>query len=487
LNAGERLNGTVRFGEFEIDTAALELRRGAERVPLAPQAVAALLVLVRNGGELVTREALYAELWPDPDVDVDRGLNTLIRQIRIALGDDATDPTFIRTYPRRGYRFLVRPSERSEAPALPSRERAGRTAAVAGVAAAVVIAVAVGSRLLDRRGQSRDTRMADDTVAADFAVADLDAGIRERFLEGEFLLEQGSPARRAQAVEPLEEVVLAAPAFAGAHALLADALFWAGRYEDARAAAQSALALKPDEPRALVVRGTVRLIRDWDPDGAETDLREAVRLAGAEPEPHHALAFALATAGHHTDAIQELKRAHSLDPVSAVVTGDLGLIHLYAGDLASAAEYCERAAVLEPDAAWAAECAFDALAHLGRHEAARPFAERIVGWSGESPAAVLGAADDPAARTTQRFRAWRADQAVRALAGGGSAMGAALALADAGRRREAVAALGLAAEDRGPGLITITVDPRFRSLRDEPGFRELAADLARHGFARLPS
>jgi tetratricopeptide (TPR) repeat protein len=236
-----------------------------------------------------------------------------------------------------------------------------------------------------------------------------------------------------------------------------------------------------------VVRGTVRLIRDWDPDGAETDLREAVRLAGEEPEPHHALAFALATAGRHADAIRELERAHSLDPVSAVVTGDLGLIHLYAGDLASAAEYCERAATLEPDAAWAAECAFDALAHLGRHEAARPFAERIVAWSGESSVAVLGAVGDPATRTTHRFRAWRAEQAVRSLAGGGSAIGAALALADAGRRREAVAALGRAAEDRGPGLITITVDPRFRSLRDEPAFRDLAAELARHGFARLPS
>jgi DNA-binding winged helix-turn-helix (wHTH) protein/Flp pilus assembly protein TadD len=483
LNAGEQLNGTVRFGDFEIDTAALELRRGGERVPLAPQAVSALLILARNAGELVTRETLYAELWPEPDVDVDRGLNTLIRQIRIALGDDAAHPSFIRTYPRRGYRLLIQPEggDAASMPALGHRDR--RLVAMAAVLAAALGAV----WFLRPFGDSDPVRIAGDTVAADFAVADLDPGIRERFLEGEFLLEQGSPSRRAQAVAPLEEVVAASPAFARARAFLSDALFWAGRYEDARTAAQSALALNAAEPRALVVRGTVRLIRDWDLEGAEADLREAVAQAGDEPEPHHALAFALATAGRHAEAIRELEVAHRLDPVSAVVTGDLGLIHLYAGDLGAAATYCEQAASLEPDAAWAAECAFDALAHLGRHDAARPFAERIVGWSGESTAAVLGDRNGPAARVTRLFRSWRAEHAVRALASDGSAFGAALALADAGRRSEAVDALDRAATERGPGLITITIDPRFRSLRDEPRFRELAADLARHGFARIPT
>jgi tetratricopeptide (TPR) repeat protein len=448
--------------------------------------VTALLVLARNAGELVTRETLYAELWPEPDVDVDRGLNTLIRQIRIALGDDAAHPSFIRTYPRRGYRLLVQP-ETGDVASLPARARRDRRLVVAAAAVLLLAAVAAGARLLGAVADTIASGIAGDTMAAEFSVADLDPAIRERLHEGEFLLEQGSPARRAQAVAPLEEVVAAAPGFARARAYLSDALFWAGRYEDARAAAQSALELNVAESRALVVRGTIRLIRDWDPAGAEVDLRDAVDRADDEPEPHHALAFALATAGQHEEAILELELAHRLDPVSAIVTGDLGLIHLYAGDLASAAEYCGRAASLEPDAAWAVGCAFDAFAHMGRHEAARPFAERLVAWSGDSPDAVLGSPVGPASQATARFRAWRAERAASALIDGGSAIGAALALADAGRHREAVDALARAAAERGPGLITITIDPRLRSLRDEPRFRELAADLARHGFARLPS
>ena len=63
-----------RFDEFEVDGEALELRRAGERTPATPPAVRALLLLLRSAGRLVTREELYAELWPAPGVDVERGL-----------------------------------------------------------------------------------------------------------------------------------------------------------------------------------------------------------------------------------------------------------------------------------------------------------------------------------------------------------------------------------------------------------------------------
>lgn len=499
------MNRTIRFGDFEIDTAALELRRAAEPVPLTPQAVRALIALVRGEGELVTREELYAELWPEPDVDVDRGLNTLIRQIRIALGDDASDPTFIRTYPRRGYRFLVDPVRHATGPyaAAVSTDPANRDGGerpangrpgtrpprrgVAVLAVAGLVSVLLIARLAFRSGPEAGTPIEGDPVESDLADAGLDRDIRERFLEGRYLLEQGSLERRAAAVAPLEAVTRAAPSFAPGHAFLADALFWAGRLEEARAAAGEALDLDRTQVRALIVRGTVRLVRDWDMAAADADLHEAVRLAGGEPEPHHALAFLLAAAGRHAEAVRELETAHRLDPISAIVTGDLGLIHLYAGDPARAAEFCERAVSLDPQAGWAAECAFDALMELGRHAMARPHAARMVGWTGESAAVVLGddGVTDHAANL--RFVAWRADRAMRSLESGGSAWSAALALAGAGRRDDAILALVRAARERGPGMVTITIDPRFRTLWSEPTFRDLAARLAERGFAPLPS
>lgn len=472
----------LQFEDFEIDVAALELTHDRARVPISPQAVRALILLVRNAGRLVTREELYHELWPEPDIDVDRGLNTLIRQIRIGLGDSATRPRFIRTYPRRGYRFLV------ELEAAPGARRAGRRIPLIAAAGVLILAGMLGVRQLTGPSSAEATSVAVDDLDPMSSSESLPAELRERYLAGLYLLEQPAPARRAQATAAFEDVIASAPDFAAAHAGLADALFWAGRLEDARSAADHAIGLQPASPRALIVRGTVRLVRDWDLHGAEADLREAVRLAATRPEPHHALAFALATAGDHAGAIRELDMAYRLDPVSAIVTGDLGLIHLYAGRFEDAADYCQRAIRLEPEAWYAVECAFDALAHLGRFDQARPHAERIVAASGALVTEVMGDISVADADATRRFRGWRADRARTALgSGNGSAWGAALALAEAGHTAAALDALERAAEERGMGFVTITIDPRFRPLWSERRFQALAEDLTARGFAPVSS
>ena len=97
----------LRFDVFELDSAAGELRRQGDRVKLPPQPFRVLELLVRRGGEVVTRADLRDRIWNDSFVDFEQGLNFCIRQIREALGDTADAPRFIETLPRRGYRFLV--------------------------------------------------------------------------------------------------------------------------------------------------------------------------------------------------------------------------------------------------------------------------------------------------------------------------------------------------------------------------------------------
>jgi DNA-binding winged helix-turn-helix (wHTH) protein/tetratricopeptide (TPR) repeat protein len=97
----------LRFDVFELDTAAGELRRHGDRVKLPPQPFRVLELLVRRGGEVVTRADIRERIWSDSFVDFEQGLNFCIRQIREALGDTADAPRFIETLPRRGYRFLV--------------------------------------------------------------------------------------------------------------------------------------------------------------------------------------------------------------------------------------------------------------------------------------------------------------------------------------------------------------------------------------------
>src|SRR5262252_6722185 len=96
----------LRFDVFELDSAAGELRRKGDRVKLPPQPFRVLELLVRRGGEVVTRTDIRERIWSDSFVDFEQGLNFCIRQIREALGDDAEAPRFIETLPRRGYRFV---------------------------------------------------------------------------------------------------------------------------------------------------------------------------------------------------------------------------------------------------------------------------------------------------------------------------------------------------------------------------------------------
>src|SRR5262245_48269256 len=102
----------IRFADFELDVGSGELRKsGGDPVLLAEQPFRILVTLIRQSGNLVTRDELRRELWPeDTFVDFENSLNAAIKRLRIALGDSATDPRFIQTIPRRGYRFIA-PSE----------------------------------------------------------------------------------------------------------------------------------------------------------------------------------------------------------------------------------------------------------------------------------------------------------------------------------------------------------------------------------------
>ncbi|MBZ5649496.1 MAG: winged helix-turn-helix domain-containing protein [Acidobacteriia bacterium] len=96
----------VRFGTFEVDLPAGELRKGGVKLKLTGQPFQVLAILLERPGEVVTRQDLQKRLWPDTFVDVDHNLNTAINKIREVLGDSAESPRFVETLPRRGYRFI---------------------------------------------------------------------------------------------------------------------------------------------------------------------------------------------------------------------------------------------------------------------------------------------------------------------------------------------------------------------------------------------
>jgi len=150
----------VLFGEFELDRSTGELRRGGQRVALQDLPFRVLEQLVTHPGEVVSREALIAHLWPGQTfIDTDVGLNTAVRKLRAVLGDDSDSPCYIETLPRRGYRLLVpvavapepdataaAPIEAPPAGPAASPSRRPKFAAVVLIIAAVAVLVVLGLR-----------------------------------------------------------------------------------------------------------------------------------------------------------------------------------------------------------------------------------------------------------------------------------------------------------------------------------------------------
>jgi DNA-binding winged helix-turn-helix (wHTH) protein len=104
----------VRFGVFELNVEAHELRKRGVRIKLQDQPFQILTILLEHPGDVVTRDELRSRLWSDGTfVDFDHGLNASVNKLRETLGDSASNPRFVETVTRQGYRFIA-PVEFSE-------------------------------------------------------------------------------------------------------------------------------------------------------------------------------------------------------------------------------------------------------------------------------------------------------------------------------------------------------------------------------------
>jgi len=117
VTTSPRLPSVVRFGAYEADLLSGELRKSGIRLKIQDRPFQILAILLEHPGQLVAREQLQKRLWPeDTFVDFEHGLNTAINKLRDALSDEADNPRFIETLPKRGYRFIAPVSVGDAAP-----------------------------------------------------------------------------------------------------------------------------------------------------------------------------------------------------------------------------------------------------------------------------------------------------------------------------------------------------------------------------------
>ncbi len=450
------------FDGHEVDLRSAELRRGGRALDLEPLPVRILGYLAAHPGELVTREELRRFGWPRLPGVADDSLNTCIRQIRDALGDDARSPRFVETLRGRGYRFLpevTRSASGSEDGGVSRRWR---------YAAAAVLLVAAGV--------SSSTFLPGGSVpitGGERPMAAVPAEVRAELVRIDFLAHRGENER---ALEVARRAAEAFPGRADLHGAEAEFLAVLGRTKEARTAIVASRTAGEDA-RAYRAEVLLDLLdRRWTSALAAAD--EAVHL-DASAEGFVVRAFARALVGLGEAAVADIERALALDPLSPVVHHDAGLVYLWAGHLARAADMCGEAAELAPELTWARLCEFDAAEAAGDRARAARVARDLLSGRAE-PMAVGGneAVGGPhAADPVDALWRWRLAQAEER----GSLYERAVALSAMGRTAEAVAALRQAVDQGGFGVLAAAVDPRLAALRGQEGYR---AVLSRLGLER---
>jgi DNA-binding winged helix-turn-helix (wHTH) protein/tetratricopeptide (TPR) repeat protein len=474
----------LRFGVFELDLAAGELRRSGRRVHLARQPLVLLTALVTRPGELVERETVRALLWPaGTHVEFEAGLNFVVNRLRRALGDRPRTPHFVETITGRGYRFVhpVEVIRRSEPPPMRVRpdRRTGWGWPVIGLVAALLVQSA---------GALRESRVHQAAPPSPVAAA------QRAFERGRAQLD-GGPEGWRESLGSFTEATRLDPSFAVAFYGLADAYLRlaesrempaAAAYPEARRAARRALALE-DRAEVRVVLGAVRRTWDWDWAGALEEFRHARELDPALLTAARLESQLLTAAGRHDEAIRAMRDVVAREPGCHEMQRDLGWSYYRARRYEEAAEAWREWARLAPRQKEAQDRLFYAYRASGRLADAVAAARTVY--------VLAGVPDD----RVQRFASRPVDRVVEdylrgnlAYMSGGAIPGAqpddfAMLHAALGDGGAALGELERAADERSPALLITLADPVFDPWRAEPRFVRLLARVGSPLLAVPPS
>jgi len=512
------------IGPWRVEPGLDRIRRGRESVALEPRAMDLLVFLARRAGETVSKETLLQEVWKGAFV-VEGVIPKTLSALRAALGDDATQPTYVLTVPRRGYR-LVAPVRWLEEPAGGDPGPTGAPLAPAGgtaegterpaqalVAPAPPVtgdppAWAAGPKGIPADRRRRLIWMTLGLVVAGtlgwlflasgenplFAPSrsapPVPDSVERLVLEARNLWAQRGVESVRRATELMQEAVKEAPESSEAHAWLALSLMTRASYlgggeaacAQAAEQARRAIELDPDDPIALCAAGFLALQVDFDARRAIANLERSVALDPKFVPARQFLAEALTIAGEHERALAEIDQALALEPLSALLYGVRGNILLRADRPLAALEAYERVLVLEPKFTWVYRNRARPLVLLGREQEALEslYSERRLTNERPEHLATLRAAIDR--EGLEGYWRWRLERyaALRAQGIEPRPFPMAEALAGAGETEAALAELARSVVC--PDVDTFLYgreSPAFDSLRHDPRF---VAIYARFGL-----
>ncbi len=342
--------------------------------------------------------------------------------------------------------------------------------------------LAVEARIARSIGRSLALELlADDPLAASSLATSIPAA-HDHYLRGRHQWNRFTAEGNVLAIAELGKAIELDPAYAQAHAALADAYNLhafdgdgspADWFARARRSAERALALEPDLAEAHNSLAFAVLYGDYDPATADPIFRRARELAPNYAMSYHWHAGALAALGRHEEAIAAALQAFELDPLSLSVKSDLGWYYLFAGRWDQAARECRATLEMSPGHGWATACLIEAELQTGNHpEAARLALDQLRDRGRDLPeveSLPAGAAVEAIQRHHLERELARGDDA--------DALWRAILYTRLSQPDQAIRWLERAFEQHRPWLVFLRVDPRLAPLRGHPRFETLAARL----------
>ena len=370
----------VRFGTFEADLRAGELRRNGVKVRrLQDLPFRALALFLARPGQVITREELRRALWsPEVFVDFEQGISSAVMRLRDALGDSADNPIFIETIERRGYRWIgpIHPPEpvvnelpKNELPESTSQEEPATPSAAAPSSKSprspwrkLVFALPVVASLLAVwifRPSFRDTKASANSSRAsarNHQPANREA--EDYYLKGRFYWNKRTPESLNQAVEAFNLAIAHDAHYSDAYVGLADCYNLLREfstmpaneaYFKAFVAAKKAVELDPHSSDAHASLAFVTFFGMWDSADAEKEFRGALELDPNNAKAHHWYATFLHALSRHQEALNEIELARKLAPDSPSILADKGDLLWSAGHRDQALQLLKQLEAADPN------------------------------------------------------------------------------------------------------------------------------------------
>jgi DNA-binding winged helix-turn-helix (wHTH) protein/Tfp pilus assembly protein PilF len=368
----------IRFGVFEADLGAGELRRNGVKVRLQDLPFRVLAVLLARPGVVITREEFRQALWPpDVFVDFEQGISSAVMRLRDALRDSADNPIFIETIDRRGYRWIgpIHPPlpvpEKSADPAPPAQLAFEPQAPFIAAPPAPsskhwrklifvppLLALLFAGWIFRPGNRDAHAGVKSNAVSARSVHPPANQEAEDFYLKGLFYWNKRTPESLNQAVDAFTQAIARDPNYSDAYVGLADcynllrefsAMPENEAYFKAFAAAKKAVELDPQSANAHASLAFVTFWGMWDARDAEKEFRRAIELDSNNAKAHHWFATFLHGVGRDQEALTEIEIARKLDPHSSSILADKGELLRGAGHYDQAVQILTQLEAAEPD------------------------------------------------------------------------------------------------------------------------------------------